>query len=133
MRRRVCRAEPALFPLMTVHDHIALASTARGVDRRAGLERAARLGLSEWLGENAGNLSTGSAKKLWYLINTIGDYDLAVLDEPFNGVDAESIEVIANELTHLAQHGTVVLIAHALTADVVPDRVIDVRELTGGL
>jgi ABC-type multidrug transport system ATPase subunit len=118
---------------MTVHDHIALASIARGADRRSGLERAARLGLSEWLGENAGNLSTGTAKKLWYLINTIGDYDLAVLDEPFNGVDAESIAVIANELRQFAGRGTAVLIAHALTNDVVPDRVIDMQELTGGL
>ncbi|HKU10671.1 MAG TPA: hypothetical protein VJQ61_05520 [Sinomonas sp.] len=79
------------------------------------------------------NLSTGTAKKLWYLINTIGDYDLAVLDEPFNGVDADSIGVIANELRQFAGRGTAVLIAHALTNDVVPDRAIDVRELAGRL
>lgn len=132
-RRRVCRAAPALFPLMTTHDHIALASTARGADRQLGLERAERLGLSEWLGENAGTLSTGTAKKLWYLINTLGEFDLAVLDEPFNGVDKDSIAVMAGELAQFSRHGSVMLIAHALTDEVILDRTIDIRELASGL
>jgi ABC-type multidrug transport system ATPase subunit len=115
---------------MTAHDHIALASAARGVAREPGLERAEALGLAPWLGENAGSLSTGTAKKLWYLINTLGDFDVVVLDEPFNGVDADSVEVIAGELKGYSRRGTVVLIAHSLGNDVVPDRVIDLRELS---
>jgi ABC-type multidrug transport system ATPase subunit len=118
---------------MTAHDHIALAAAARGADRRLGLERAERLGLSEWLGQNAGALSTGTAKKLWYLINTLGEFELAVLDEPFNGVDKESIAVMAWELAQFSRHGNVMLIAHALTDEVIPDRTIDIRELVSGL
>jgi ABC-type multidrug transport system ATPase subunit len=56
-----------------------------------------------------------------------------VLDEPFNGVDAESIQVIAGELAHFALGGSVVLIAHALTGVLTPDRVIEISEVAGGL
>ncbi|MCH6471022.1 ABC transporter ATP-binding protein [Sinomonas terrae] len=128
--RRVCRAEPALFPAMTVHDHIALTATARGISPEPALDRAVMLGLEPWLAENAGSLSTGTAKKLWYLMNTLGDFDLAVLDEPFNGVDTESVAVMAKEMTEWAKTACVVLIAHALQAELEPDRVIEISELT---
>ncbi|WP_197061977.1 ABC transporter ATP-binding protein [Sinomonas humi] len=129
-RRRVCRAEPSHFPLLTVHDHIALASTARRVDRETGLRRATTLGLTPWLNENAGNLSTGTAKKLWYVINTLGSFDLAVFDEPFNGVDAQSVAVMAEEMTEWSQSACIVLITHALQPGLKPDRVIQISEFT---
>lgn len=129
--RRVCRAEPALFPAMTVHDHIVLTATARDVSPEPALDRAAMLGLGPWLGENAGSLSTGTAKKLWYLANTLGDFDLAVLDEPFNGVDADSVAVMAGEMREWAKSACVVLIAHALQPEIEPDLVIEISEFSG--
>jgi ABC-type multidrug transport system ATPase subunit len=128
--RRVCRAEPALFPAMTAHDHIALTASARGVSPEPGLQRARSLGLDPWLGENAGSLSTGTSKKLWYLMNTLGEFTVAVLDEPFNGVDAESTEVIAEEITSWSEEVLVVLIAPSRDHGLQRAGVIDIHEFS---
>lgn len=127
--RRVCRAEPALFPAMTVHDHIVLTSRARGIGPEFGFRRAAALGLEPWLGKNAASLSTGTAKKLWYVMCTLGHFTVAVLDEPFNGVDAGSAEVMAGEMVEWSDAAIVVLIAHALEATLPVSRAIDISEL----
>lgn len=128
--RRVCRAEPALFPAMTVHDHIALTVTARGSSLKDALDRARLLGLAPWLAENAGSLSTGTAKKLWFVMNTLGRFTVGILDEPFNGVDAESAGVMAREIRGWSETAMIVLISHSLHRDLQPARVIDLHSLS---
>lgn len=128
--RRVCRAEPALFPAMTVHDHLALTARARGISANVGFRRARSLGLEAWFGKNAASLSTGTAKKLWYVMCTLGDFTVAVLDEPFNGVDAESAEVMAGEMVDWSDAAIVVLVAHALNANLPISRTVDIREFS---
>ncbi|WP_170133163.1 ATP-binding cassette domain-containing protein [Arthrobacter livingstonensis] len=112
--RRVCRAEPALFPSMTVHDHIVLACIARDADKSVALARAERLGVGPWLNENAGNLSTGNRRKLWYVMSTVGAFDLAILDEPFNGLDEDGLREVSDEILSWSDKAAVVLIAHSL-------------------
>lgn len=128
--RRVCRAEPALFPAMTVHDHLALTAAARGSGLESALDRARSLGLAPWLAENAGSLSTGTAKKLWFIMNTLGRFTVGVLDEPFNGVDAESAEVMAEEIRGWSEAAMIVLISHSLHHGLQPAQVIDLPSLS---
>ena len=70
------------------------------------------LGLTPWLDENAGTLSSGTARKVWYLMCTVGEADLVVLDEPFNALDAEAVETVVGELHAWAERATVVLVSH---------------------
>ena len=128
--RRVCRADPALFPAMTVHDHLALTVTARGSSLEDALDRARSLGLAPWLAENAGSLSTGTAKKLWFVMNTLGRFTVGILDEPFNGVDAESAEVMALEIGGWSEAAMIVLISHSQHHSLQPARVIDLHSLS---
>lgn len=121
-RRRICRSDPALFAPMTVRDHLLFACIARDSDPTPELLRADSLGMAEWLDENAGNLSTGNVRKLWYLMNTVGRFDCLVLDEPFNGVDAEGVACMANEIRHWAASKLVVVITHSLQ-DLLPEAV----------
>ncbi|MGI5195681.1 ABC transporter ATP-binding protein [Streptomyces sp. CA-288835] len=128
--RRICRTQPALYPDMTVRDHIVFTSRCRGIDPKGGLDRAVGLGLEPWLDHAAKTLSTGNTRKLWYVVCTLGGFDFAVLDEPFNGIDQEGVEKIAEELSGWAADRLVLLISHtapaalAVTADFVLDRTL---------
>ncbi|MFE7315780.1 ATP-binding cassette domain-containing protein [Streptomyces sp. NPDC057555] len=112
--RRICRTQPALYPDMTVRDHIVLASRCARADMEAGLIRAVRLGLEPWLDHAAKTLSTGNTRKLWYVMCTLGDFDCVVLDEPFNGIDQESVEKVAEEICQWGGERLVLLISHTL-------------------
>lgn len=112
--RRVCRATPALHPHLSLVDHLALGADLAGTDRAAAVERARRFGLEEWFGSRTTALSTGTTRKLWYLLCTMGDFSVALLDEPFNGVDRESTALMVEELNHWAERALIVLVGHTL-------------------
>jgi ABC-type multidrug transport system ATPase subunit len=112
--RRILRSEVALFGPMTVRDHVALACVARDIPPGPELARAESLGLGEWIGENAGNLSTGNARKLWFVMGTVGEFAVLVLDEPFSGVDVEGVERMAAQIRAWSRHALVVIVTHTL-------------------
>ncbi|XAS72356.1 ATP-binding cassette domain-containing protein [Micrococcaceae bacterium Sec5.1] len=131
-KRRICRSEPSLFAPMTAKDHIRFACIARDSDPGPELDRAIRLGMGEWLDENAGNLSTGNTRKLWYLMNTVGNFDTVMLDEPFNGVDAHGAHAMAAEIRSWVKTKLVVIITHSLQ-DLLPEaKSVSLEELVSG-
>lgn len=128
-RRRICRTLPALFGLMTTRDHLALACGRAGCSMKVALARADQLGLTPWLDANAGTLSSGTARKAWYLMCTVGEADLVVLDEPFNALDAEAMDTVVEEVNAWASSATVLVVAHVPPAGL---RHTDRIELGGG-
>jgi ABC-type multidrug transport system ATPase subunit len=136
-RRRVCRSEAALFAQMTARDHLVFACIARDIDPGLEILRAIQLGIEPWLDENAGNLSTGNARKLWYIMNTVGQFDCVVLDEPFNGTDTEGVAYMVEEIRRWAESKLVVIVTHSLQ-DLLPEavtvRLEDLKsQVVGGL
>lgn len=111
-RRRICRTEPALYPMMSVRDHLVFASRWCGADPEIALARAARYGLGPWLDSSAETLSTGNRRRLWIIQCTVGVFEILVVDEPFNGLDEESTDVLIAELEAWATSRCIVLIAH---------------------
>lgn len=112
--RRVCRTKPALYPSMTARDHIAFAARRHGVSPAGALRRADAYGLSPWLQWSADALSTGNRRKLWIVMTTVGEFDVVLLDEPYNGLDEEGSAVLTEELRDWARSRCVTLVAHAL-------------------
>ena len=110
--RRICRAEPALYPMMSVRDHLAFASRWTGADTAQAVNRAHRYGLGPWLDTPAEALSTGNRRRLWIIQCTVGQFDVLVMDEPFNGLDDDSRSVLIQELTAWARHCCTVVVAH---------------------
>lgn len=110
--RRVCRATPALHPHLSLADHLALAADLAGVDRAEPLERARAYGLCEWSLTRTSALSTGTARKLWFVICTTGPLRVALLDEPFNGVDRDSVDLMVDELNAWARTALVLVVTH---------------------
>lgn len=122
--RRIVRTTPALFDLLTVRDHLTLFATAYGIPVAGQLERASRLGLAPWFDEHASGLSSGTAKKLWYVMCSGGRPRLVVLDEPFNAVDADGVDTMVDEITAWAADSAVVLVAHTVPARLEVDQVL---------
>ena len=122
--RLACRTQPALYPAMTVAEHLEFACLCRGEPPDAASERAHRLGLEEWMNHEASELSTGNTRKLWLLMNTLGTRPLLVLDEPFNGLDPESVALVCADIASWAEDRAVLLIAHQLPAALDPTTVV---------
>ncbi|XAS64455.1 ATP-binding cassette domain-containing protein [Pseudarthrobacter sp. So.54] len=131
-RRRICRTEPALYPMMNVRDHLIFASRWCGADPGRALARAADYGLGPWLEAPAETLSTGNRRRLWIIQCTVGDFDTLVLDEPFNGLDGESTAVLIGELEGWAASRCIVLIAHQPPERLRIDQAVAWEELTRG-
>lgn len=112
--RRIARTAPALYPYMNVEDHLIFASRLTGGSVTENLERAEHLGLGDWLSERADSLSTGSTRKLWYLMCTTGPFSVVALDEPFNGLDEAATRVICEELTEWSNLRLVLVVCHAV-------------------
>ncbi|WDO11377.1 ATP-binding cassette domain-containing protein (plasmid) [Streptomyces murinus] len=112
--RRICRSQPALYPDMTVRDHLVFTTRCNGADLDTELIRAVDLGLYPWLDQAARTLSTGNARKLWYVMCTTGRFNCAVLDEPFNGLDHDTTHKIATEISGWSDNRLVLLVSHTL-------------------
>jgi ABC-type multidrug transport system ATPase subunit len=109
-RRRVCRATPALYPGLTVAEHVDLVAGLRGIPVADARERLERYGLGPWWRTPTAELSTGNLRKAWLVLSTLGDVELLVLDEPFNGLDREGTAVLLDELA--ARRTGWILVAH---------------------
>jgi ABC-type multidrug transport system ATPase subunit len=116
---RLVRAEPAFVPGVTVRDHLYLYARryARPVAGLVGL--AVALGLEPHLDKAPHSLSTGSLKKAWFVCNWAGDEAVWCLDEPFNGIDAESSVTMVDLVAERSRDALVVVTAHQLPAGVV--------------
>lgn len=112
--RSVCRTTPALYPSMTVQDHLALAARTRRADPKASLPRVEKYGLQDWSEQPASSLSTGNLRKLWLLMCTVADTPIVAIDEPFNGMDAQGMDALIGELNEWAESKVIVLVSHTV-------------------
>lgn len=97
---------------MTVHDHLNLAARVSGVPASTLVERAETYGLAPWLDSSAETLSTGNAKKLWFVCCTARRRQVVAVDEPFDGLDKAGVAVLVEELQTWAQDSLVLVVAH---------------------
>lgn len=105
--------EVGLIPALSLHEHVLLA--APDTDEATLARAVDGWGLREWFGAPIEDLSTGNRRKAWLLLCLLDVTDFVLLDEPFNGLDAESVEYLSARIREwAAQQRVVVLVAHAL-------------------
>jgi iron(III) transport system ATP-binding protein len=99
--------DPALWPHLTVAQHLGLALRWRGVERRRRREQVAewleRVRLVERAGHRPGQLSGGEAQRLAVARALVGGARVLLLDEPLGQLDAELRPVLAVEIQRLAR------------------------------
>ena len=120
-RRRVgyLPEERGLFEDATVSGMLAYLGTLRGMDARAANAAAARwlerIGLADHARQKVGTLSKGNQQKVQFAGAILHGPALAVLDEPFSGLDPINQELIITLIHELRDQGTAVLLsAHQL-------------------
>lgn len=87
----------------------------RKVARERGKEWLARFDLLPWENKKVEELSKGMQQKVQLIISLIHDPDLAILDEPFSGLDHLSVRKVLDLILELKKQGkTILLSTHQL-------------------
>jgi ABC-2 type transport system ATP-binding protein len=121
--------ERGLYPKMRVQDQVEyfarMSGLARAEARDAAAEWLDRLDLADRAQSRLEELSHGNQQRVQLAVAFAHGPDLAVLDEPFAGLDPLGVEVLAERLRELAVSGTSILFSsHQL--DLVEDICEDV-------
>jgi ABC-2 type transport system ATP-binding protein len=127
--------ERGLYPKMKVIDELTYFGELAGMSTRAAHDAAMewldRLGLSDRAGAMVEELSHGNQQRIQLSTALLHDPELAVLDEPFSGLDPIGVETMAELLTQTAGAGVAVLFSsHQL--DLVEDVCQDVVVIDQG-
>lgn len=112
-RRTVCRSSPALYPALTLAEHVELLRPVRDVDDHELRARMSGYGLRPWRHTPTGELSTGNLRKAWIVLTTIKPAPFLIFDEPFNGMDGQGTAALLAEFGQWRRQGrAVVVVAH---------------------
>ena len=114
-----CPQIPAVFDLLTAHEHLVLFGRAAGLDRRTALERGTAI--LEEFGFRADDdivakaMSGGTRQKLNLALALLGDPDVLLLDEPYQGFDHGTYVDFWAHVDNWRQQGkAVAVVAHML-------------------
>ena len=121
--------ERGLYPKMRIGDQLTYLARLSGLPPKraaeAGTDWLERLGLSDRAGARIEQLSHGNRQRVQLAAALVHGPVLAVLDEPFSGLDPLGTDALARELRRLAEDGTsIVFSSHQL--DLVEDVCQDV-------
>ena len=120
--RRVVRTKPALYPTMSVFDHLAFTARLTDAPINDVLSRVRAYRLDEWLDVRACELSSGTERKLWLIVCTLGCFEAVVLDEPFLGLDDHARGVLWSEMDRWRAKDRLIIVAtHEHPQDFHPD------------
>ncbi len=127
--------ERGLYPKMSAADQLTYFARLHGMDADAAADAAARwleqVGLTDRAEDKVEALSQGNQQRVQLAVALIHDPDVAILDEPFNGLDPISVATMTRILRERAAAGTTVLFSsHQL--DLVEDLCEDVAIINQG-
>lgn len=108
------RSDPVFVPGVSVSDHLHLYARRYGADIKAAHQLAAQLGLKDHLDKPPEALSTGTARKAWFVCHAASPHPIWCIDEPFNGVDIESAATMAKILVTQSASSLVLITSHLL-------------------
>ncbi len=136
MRRRigVVPENLALFPELTIEEHLRMSGPVYGLDKHVTRERAEQLlsllGLDETRHTFAKECSHGMRKKTALAMALLHNPPVLFLDEPFEGLDPVASDTLRHLLESMAGRGiTVLLTSHILSlVDRVAQRLMLLRE-----
>jgi ABC-type multidrug transport system ATPase subunit len=107
----------ALYPHRTVTDNAEFFARLRGQDRAKVGPQLERVGLRDFRDRKVRTLSKGLLQRLGLAIALVGEPELLILDEPFNGLDPALLDQLHEILGEEQQRGATLLIStHTMSA-----------------
>lgn len=112
-RRRMCSLldDTAWFPDMTVAEHVALYAVAHGEPPYVVVEALEQLGIDHLGDRVPATLSSGQRQRLRLAQALVRPWDVLVLDEPEQRLDAEGRQWLGGYLAEQARSGRAMLMA----------------------
>ncbi len=128
-----CPQRLELFEGLTVAENLIYFGAAYGLSRQAlkeaGQYYLERFRYERYLETLVKNLSEGTKQKLNLTVSLLHSPSLLLLDEPYQGFDYETFLNFAELLSDWkSQNKAVLTISHLVTADLILDRVLELRE-----
>ncbi|MCL2560234.1 MAG: ABC transporter ATP-binding protein [Turicibacter sp.] len=90
----------------------------RGGSRDQTYALARELGIEHVLNDKVSTYSLGMTKKLQLLISLMNDAEILIFDEPFRGLDAETVDWFRDYLNGLKDQGRTILISSHVQEDI---------------
>ena len=107
--------ERGLYPKMKVWELLAFFGHVRGLKAAEAKARALaglkRLGLAEWSEKKVEELSKGMQQKVQLLVALIHRPKVAILDEPFSGLDPVNVELFYSVIEETRREGTTIVLS----------------------
>lgn len=124
-----CPQDPALFELLTASEHLVLFGRALGLDRTAALEQGGAI-LAEFGFRDGGTLakalSGGNRQKLNLSLALMGNPEVLLLDEPYQGFDHGTYVDFWDHVDGWRERGiAVAVVTHMMTELWRVDRVVE--------
>jgi ABC-type multidrug transport system ATPase subunit len=103
--------QTAFPPIFTVKELMEFAAKARRTEAREFLKLIEAMGLDAVWNQEVGTLSGGWSRRLGLAVALIPPTQLVLLDEPFVGLDPETLDRLLEHLGNLVATGAVILLA----------------------
>lgn len=122
--------ERGLYRDLKVLDVLVYMAELKGVSRsearRRGMAWLERVELADWAQRWVKDLSRGMQQKAQLAASLVHGPELAILDEPFQGLDPVNVELVKGIIRHLQQQGaTIVLSSHQMNlVEALCDRIL---------
>ena len=107
--------ERGLYKKMEVGEQAIYLARLKGLNRQEAIKRLQRefekFEMMGWWRKKVEELSKGMQQKLQFIITTVHEPKMLILDEPFSGFDPINVNLIKNELLQLKAKGTTILLS----------------------
>jgi ABC-2 type transport system ATP-binding protein len=111
--------ERGLYPDMKISEQLEFFGRIKGLSKREVadkmVEYSEKLGISDWLGKKAQELSKGMQQMVQFVSTIFYEPDLLILDEPFTGLDPINSNKMKQEILNLQAAGkTIIFSTHRM-------------------
>lgn len=108
--------QPVLYPNLNGHEHFQLVAGYKKADKEKIKELEDFCGLHEKLKDKTRTYSMGMKQRMALSLALMNDPKLIILDEPTNGLDPQSIILLREQMKHIKEKGSSILISsHSLS------------------
>jgi ABC-2 type transport system ATP-binding protein len=105
--------EPVLYDDLSLEEHLEYVARLHGLEawERSAADLVTRLGLEERVDDLPAHFSKGMRQKTSIALGLLRPFQLLLADEPFDGLDPPSREVLTDLLTESAASGAAVIVS----------------------